>query len=177
MEQNSSLLPNSLRKLRHYRQRYCHAARCGLGYPASESEAKKAMDVTLRWEKDSCLWSRYKVKTFGIVQGASVNVSDVKAQYWLLLFLWWIRYWWTVSGEPEELMYELTYEVLDALPKQAPKYMMGVGDPVQLLNSLVWYRHVWLCSANKTCKHGWVYSWQDGPQVIVRGNTSLILDP
>jgi len=33
-----------------------------LGYPASESEAKKAMDVTLRWEKDSCLWSRYKVK-------------------------------------------------------------------------------------------------------------------
>jgi len=30
-------------------------------------------------------------------------------------------------------MYELTYEVLDALPKQAPKYMMGVGDPVQIV--------------------------------------------
>jgi len=36
-------------------------------------------------------------------------------------------------ANPEELMYELTYEVLDALPKQAPKYMMGVGDPVQIV--------------------------------------------
>jgi len=73
-------------------------------------------------------------------------------------------------GEPEELMYELTYEVLDALPKQAPKYMMGVGDPVQIVELASMGIDMFDCvQPTRHARHGWVYSWQDGPQVIVRG--------
>jgi queuine tRNA-ribosyltransferase len=39
-------------------------------------------------------------------------------------------------GEPEEVMYEMTGLVCGILPKDKPRYLMGVGTPVNLLNSI-----------------------------------------
>jgi queuine tRNA-ribosyltransferase len=39
-------------------------------------------------------------------------------------------------GEPEEVMYEMTELVCGILPKDKPRYLMGVGTPVNLLNSI-----------------------------------------
>jgi queuine tRNA-ribosyltransferase len=39
-------------------------------------------------------------------------------------------------GEPEEVMYEMTELVNKILPKDKPRYLMGVGTPVNLLNSI-----------------------------------------
>jgi queuine tRNA-ribosyltransferase len=39
-------------------------------------------------------------------------------------------------GEPEEVMYEITALVNKILPKDKPRYLMGVGTPVNLLNSI-----------------------------------------
>jgi queuine tRNA-ribosyltransferase len=39
-------------------------------------------------------------------------------------------------GEPEEVMYEMTELVCRILPKDRPRYLMGVGTPVNLLNSI-----------------------------------------
>ncbi|MCU0370950.1 MAG: tRNA guanosine(34) transglycosylase Tgt [Bacteroidales bacterium] len=39
-------------------------------------------------------------------------------------------------GEPEEVMYEMTDLVCRILPADRPRYLMGVGTPVNLLNSI-----------------------------------------
>jgi queuine tRNA-ribosyltransferase len=39
-------------------------------------------------------------------------------------------------GEPEEVMYEMTGLVCKILPKDKPRYLMGVGTPVNLLQSI-----------------------------------------
>jgi queuine tRNA-ribosyltransferase len=39
-------------------------------------------------------------------------------------------------GEPEEVMYEMTSLVCNILPENKPRYLMGVGTPVNLLQSI-----------------------------------------
>src|SRR6185436_9681312 len=39
-------------------------------------------------------------------------------------------------GEPAEVMYEITEHVCDILPEQKPRYLMGVGTPVNILECI-----------------------------------------
>jgi queuine tRNA-ribosyltransferase len=39
-------------------------------------------------------------------------------------------------GEPAEMMYEMTDMVCEILPKDKPRYLMGVGTPVNILESI-----------------------------------------
>ncbi len=39
-------------------------------------------------------------------------------------------------GEPNEVMYEVTDWTTDVLPKEKPRYLMGVGTPIDLLESI-----------------------------------------
>ena len=39
-------------------------------------------------------------------------------------------------GEPAEIMYELTEVVCDILPKNKPRYLMGVGTPANILECI-----------------------------------------
>ncbi len=39
-------------------------------------------------------------------------------------------------GEPHEMMYEMTAEVCSILPKSKPRYLMGVGTPANILESI-----------------------------------------
>ena len=39
-------------------------------------------------------------------------------------------------GEPAEDMYEMTEIVCDILPKEKPRYLMGVGTPINLLENI-----------------------------------------
>jgi queuine tRNA-ribosyltransferase len=39
-------------------------------------------------------------------------------------------------GEPAEMMYEMTELVCDILPKDKPRYLMGVGTPVNILENI-----------------------------------------
>jgi len=39
-------------------------------------------------------------------------------------------------GEPAEMMYEMTSAICELLPKDKPRYLMGVGTPANLLESI-----------------------------------------
>ena len=39
-------------------------------------------------------------------------------------------------GEPAEMMYEMTELVCDILPYDKPRYLMGVGTPINILEEL-----------------------------------------
>ncbi len=113
-------------------------------YPCEYDYAKKSMELTHRWLK-RCITHfdntepeyGYNQTLFPIVQGsvyrdlriqsaeeiASKN-ADGNAIGGLSV------------GEPIEMMYELTELVCSILPKEKPRYLMGVGTPVNILECI-----------------------------------------
>jgi len=151
-----------------------------LGYPAPDNEAKKAMDMTVEWgERFLSVEPLQGQKRFGIVQGGfSKHLRRQSAVMTASLPFDGFAIGGLSVGEPEELMFELTNEVLDALPKNAPKYMMGVGDPLQIVELASMGIDMFDCvQPTRHARHGWVYSWRDGPMVIIRGKHKFDFRP
>ena len=56
-------------------------------------------------------------------------------------------------GEPAEEMYKMTELVNEILPSDKPRYLMGVGTPVNILEGIARRRgHVRLCDAHTQCQ-------------------------
>lgn len=106
--------------------------------------AKKSLALTERW-LDRCLTRfketepkyGYKQSLFPIVQGcvypdlrrkAAENVAAKEADGNAIGGL--------AVGEPTEKMYEMIEVVNEILPKDKPRYLMGVGTPVNLLEAI-----------------------------------------
>ena len=106
--------------------------------------AKKSLELTERW-LDRCI-GRFKEtespygfnqSLFPIVQGcvypelrkrAAENVASKEADGNAIGGL--------AVGEPKEKMFEMVEIVNEILPKDKPRYLMGVGTPADLLNSI-----------------------------------------
>lgn len=113
-------------------------------YPCDYSYAKKSLDITSLWLK-RCMQRfhstqpiyDYSQSLFPIVQGsvykdlrkqACENVIQYNADGYALGGL--------SVGEPTEQMYEITDICTDILPKDKPRYLMGVGTPQNLLEGI-----------------------------------------
>ncbi len=113
-------------------------------YPCERDYAKKSMDITHRWlnrcferfNKTSCPYN-YSQSLFPIVQGSvykdlriisAEEISKHKAEGNAIGGL--------SVGEPHEIMYEMTDLVCHILPKDKPRYLMGVGTPVNILENI-----------------------------------------
>ena len=107
-------------------------------YPAERTEAKKATDLTRRWaERSRKAQSDTGQLLFGIVQGGMF--ADLRKQAALDLqeigFDGYAMGGLSV-GEPKELMYDMTEATVEHLPADHPKYLMGVGTPEDLVESV-----------------------------------------
>lgn len=106
--------------------------------------AKKSLELTQRWlqrcfeqfEKTEPKYG-YSQSLFPIVQGntypelrkqAAIHVKNFEADGYAIGGL--------SVGEPEEVMYEMTEVVNAELPENKPRYLMGVGTPVNILESI-----------------------------------------
>ncbi|BES60476.1 tRNA guanosine(34) transglycosylase Tgt [Dysgonomonas capnocytophagoides] len=111
---------------------------------AEYSYAKKSLDLTERW-LDRCITRfneteceyGYKQALFPIVQGcvypdlrkrAAENIASKGAQGNAIGGL--------AVGEPTEKMYEMIEVVNEILPKDKPRYLMGVGTPANILEAI-----------------------------------------
>lgn len=113
-------------------------------YPCEWSYAKNSMHLTHRWLKrcierfDSTEGKYgYSQSLFPIVQGSTFKdlrqdaarfVSDQDREGNAIGGL--------SVGEPAEMMYEMTDLVTDILPEEKPRYLMGVGTPANILESI-----------------------------------------
>jgi queuine tRNA-ribosyltransferase len=62
-------------------------------------------------------------------------------------------------GEPAEMMYEMTAEVCAILPKDKPRYLMGVGTPVNILESIALGIDMFDCvMPTRNARHGLLYT-------------------
>ena len=113
-------------------------------FPCEYNQAKLSMELTHRWLKRCIDWTKtheeiyaHKQNLFPIVQGSvyhdlrkisAENIAEAGAAGNAIGGL--------SVGEPEEIMYEITDIVTDILPKEKPRYLMGVGTPWNILESI-----------------------------------------
>ena len=103
-------------------------------YPCKYEDAAKSLDVTLRWE----LMSReQKLKDhqqlFGIVQGSTYReLRERSAKELVKIGFDGYSIGGLSVGESEEMMFECLEWVTPLLPKDKPRYLMGVGTPKQI---------------------------------------------
>lgn len=107
-------------------------------YPATYEQARKSLDITLRWEAVSREQPLNKgQQMFGIVQGSVYEDLRVEsAQRLAELDFNGYALGGLAVGEPETSMYECIDWVIPHLPENKPRYLMGVGIPHQLLEAV-----------------------------------------
>ena len=113
-------------------------------YPSDYAYAKKSMELTHRW-LDRCFERfnntpdkyGYTQNLFPIVQGSTYkDLRTASAEYIASKNATGNAIGGLSVGEPTEVMYEFTELCCDILPMQKPRYLMGVGTPWNILESI-----------------------------------------
>lgn len=113
-------------------------------YPCEKRAARKSMEMTHRWlkrcithlESNPPLYG-YEQYLFPIVQGSTYpDLRKESAEFIAAANCQGNAIGGLSVGEPAEDMYEMTEAVCDILPKDKPRYLMGVGTPVNLLECI-----------------------------------------
>ncbi len=106
--------------------------------------ASKSLDLTLRWLRRG--WDHFNATSplyghsqafFPIVQGASFpDLRRKSAEFVASLGAEGNAIGGLAVGEPTEVMYEMIEVVNEILPADKPRYLMGVGTPVNILEAI-----------------------------------------
>lgn len=107
-------------------------------YPATEEQVLKAMDRTLRWaERGLKVPLQDHQARFGIVQGGLYeHLRQKSVQEITALPFDGFAIGGLSIGEDPELMQDMTRKVAPLLPKNQPRYLMGVGRPQDLVEAV-----------------------------------------
>ncbi|HWV70329.1 MAG TPA: tRNA guanosine(34) transglycosylase Tgt [Pseudosphingobacterium sp.] len=113
-------------------------------YPCDYKYAKESLDMTHRWLKRCCerfdttssLYG-YEQSLFPIVQGSVYKDLREKSAEVIASFERDGNAIGGLSvGEPAEEMYAMTEVVTNILPQNKPRYLMGVGTPINILENI-----------------------------------------
>ena len=113
-------------------------------YPCEYGYARKSMEMTHRWLKRCCdrfdtteARYGYSQTLFPIVQGSVYKDLRTKSAETIACFGREGNAIGGLSvGEPAEEMYAMTELVCEILPQDKPRYLMGVGTPVNILENI-----------------------------------------
>ena len=113
-------------------------------YPCDYAYAKKSLKITHQW-LDRCVahldkvpaMYGYEQNLFPIVQGSIFKDLRIQsAEYIASKGAAGNAIGGLSVGEPVEQMYEMTELVCDILPADKPRYLMGVGTPINILENI-----------------------------------------
>ena len=113
-----------------------------LALPAEEKEIERAMELSLRWAERS--HTAFKTQSdhnaramFGIVQGGDNEALRVRsAQALRAMEMKGYSIGGLAVGEPQEVMLRMLDITCPELPHEKPRYLMGVGTPDDLIESI-----------------------------------------
>jgi len=140
-----------------------------VAYPEEYNQVKQSMEMTHRWLKRCMDWNEknpemygHKQTFFPIVQGSTFSdlrkisaevISEAGAEGNAIGGL--------SVGEPEEEMYRITDEVTDILPKEKPRYLMGVGTPWNILETIGLGIDMMDCvMPTRNARNAMLFTWQ-----------------
>lgn len=109
-------------------------------YPAEHDYVKKSLERTTRWAV-RCKEAHTNTENqalFGIVQGGMYkDLREQSAKELIALDFPGYSIGGLSVGEPKELMYEVLDYTAPLLPKDKPRYLMGVGSPDALIEGVI----------------------------------------
>ena len=136
-------------------------------YPCDYKYAKQSMELTHRWLKRCCdhfdqqesLYGYFQT-LFPIVQGSTYKDLRKESAEVIAGFEREANAIGGLSvGEPAEEMYEMTELVCGILPKDKPRYLMGVGTPVNILECIALGIDMFDCVLpTRNARHGLLYT-------------------
>ena len=113
-------------------------------YPSSYNYTKKSMHMTHRWLDRAIDYLKTKEPLYGyeqamfpIVQGGTYkDLRQQSADYIANSESFGNAIGGLSVGEPADEMYAMTEIVCDILPEEKPRYLMGVGTPINILENI-----------------------------------------
>lgn len=138
-------------------------------FPCEYNHAKQSMELTHRWLKRCIQWCEenpeiygHKQHLFPIVQGSTYSdLRKISAEVISEAGAVGNAIGGLSVGEPEEEMYRITNEVTDILPKEKPRYLMGVGTPWNILESIGLGIDMMDCvMPTRNARNGMLFTWQ-----------------
>ncbi len=136
-------------------------------YPCTYEYAKNSMDLTHRWLKRCITYCDqtppqygYSQAMFPIVQGSVFKDLRVKSAEFIAEQNQQGNAIGGLSvGEPAEDMYAMTDLVCQILPKDKPRYLMGVGTPINILENIALGIDMFDCVLpSRNARHGLLYT-------------------
>ena len=157
-------------------------------YPCEYDYAKRSMHMTHRWLARCC--NRFdqtkeiyehKQSFFPIVQGSTFKELRLQsAEKIASLDREGNAIGGLSVGEPHEIMYEMTDLVCSILPWEKPRYLMGVGTPINLLENIALGVDMFDCvMPTRNARNGMLFTSEGTINMKNRkwANDHSILDP
>ena len=138
-------------------------------YPCDYQYAKRSMHMTHRWlercieqDKNSPFLYGYEQTLFPIVQGSTyTDLREQSAEYIASCGAAGNAIGGLSVGEPAEEMYAMTDVVCRILPADKPRYLMGVGTPINLLENIALGVDMFDCVLpTRNARNGMLYTWE-----------------
>jgi len=130
--------------------------------PCSDSEAERAMELSLRWaERSAAAFGDQPGKAmFGIVQGGAVEALRIRSAEALAdMNLKGYSIGGLAVGEPQDIMLRMIETVEPFLAQEKPRYLMGVGTPDDIIESVRRGVDMFDCvMPTRAGRHGLAYS-------------------
>ncbi len=109
-------------------------------FPATEAEARASMELSMRWAARSraAFGVSEDHALFGIVQGGIYPaLREISAKELISIGFDGYAIGGLAVGEGQELMFSVLDETVPNLPKDRPRYLMGVGKPGDLVGAVL----------------------------------------
>ena len=132
-----------------------------IGYPASYDYVKKSVERTLRWaRRGKDVFNNDMQSLFGIVQGGEYeDLRKYCAEELVKMDFDGYSIGGTSVGEEKPTMYKMVEYSTKYLPVDKVRYLMGVGDPIDIIENVIRGVDIFDCVApTRLARHGHVYT-------------------
>lgn len=131
-------------------------------WPSNHEYLEKSVERTLRWAKrGKDVFNNDNQLLFGIVQGG--EYEDLRkhcAEELVKMNFDGYSVGGTSVGEDKPTMYRMVEYSTKYLPKEKLRYLMGVGDPIDLIENVMRGIDLFDCvSPTRLARHGHAYTW------------------
>ena len=108
-------------------------------YPADYEYAKASTERTLRWAiRGKQVSTNEEQSLFGIVQGGEyTDLREYSAKETVKIGFDGYSIGGTSVGEDKDTMYKMVEDGIRYLPSDKPRYLMGVGDPIDIIEGVI----------------------------------------
>ncbi len=155
-------------------------------YPCDRDYALRSMELTIRWAKRSK--ERFGVRSsefgginqalFGIIQGSTYpDLRREAAERTIDIGFDGYAVGGLSVGEPKEARYEVLDSISPILAFDSPRYLMGVGSPIDILEAVAYGFDIFDCTMPTRCGRNGTAFTSKGKLVLRNSQYSKDLKP